>query len=757
MPTSTPNHSSGSKPELTSAFEAEKELSYAQQRLIDVGITPENSEYKVRFLDDPVPRNARLFYQDKHGNLVIRYLHIDGDQVYYQKNRKAKEFCRIRLKNPIGNMKYMQAKETPVHVYWTPGIINSFNTAAEIKTLFITEGEIKAFVGSLHGLDIAGIGGIHNFYDKKRNRLIDELEALIKKCNIQNIVLLFDADCLTVKYKEMTDLYTRSNSFYSAVRKFKELTEPLNISVYFSHILTKFDETAKGLDDLLRHPNTNTEELIGELKSLSVGTDRKYVHTISISANSISKLRKYFAIDTATNFYSKYANIIQENEFIFKGSKYRHDGEKLTMVEHKDAKQFVRVGCEYYKIISRLNSKGDTETIIKKWKVSEITRDYSAKGTKNFVDQIPKYDEFCNIPENGEGYQKVFVHNDNTTNYNLYAKLPHQLSEGPIPHSMAFLKHLFNPVSAEENTLGDPFLIALDYLTILYRNPKQILPILCLVSNEQGTGKSTFLKWLKAIYKSNATILGNSEFKMDFNTHYISKLLIMVDESYVEIDKKQQKERIKKLATSTTQFYHPKGVDATEIDYFGKLIMCSNNENNFIPLEKSDIRFFVVKVKPFETEDPDFLDKLIEEIPHFLLFLKNRSIVHPKKTRAWFATEHLLTNQLKQVIQHTRPRLEQDVRDYIQDMMLTHSLDTFKIDPSRLTKAINENSKYKHSVADVRRFLKEDCNMHPLKTQRYKIPTLNPNNVDPFSTSVLWEDVNGRPYEFKKEEWVVDE
>jgi len=75
-----------------------------------------------------------------------------------------------------------------------------------------------------------------------------------------------------------------------------------------------------------------------------------------------------------------------------------------------------------------------------------------------------------------------------------------------------------------------------------------------------------------------------------------------------------------KNSTSTTQFYHPKGVDTTEIDYFGKLIMCSNNENNFIQLEKSDIRFFVVKVKPFEKEDPDFFEKLVKEIPFFLHF-----------------------------------------------------------------------------------------------------------------------------------------
>lgn len=733
------------------------ELSYAQQRLANAGINSENMLFPIRFLDEAIPRKAPLFLEDKYGNLLIRYLHLNGEQVYYQKDRKAKEFNRTRLKKPVGKMKYMQVKGTGLHIYWTPTIIQKYNSKKKIKTLFITEGEIKAFVGHLHGLDIAGIGGIHNFFDKKENRFLKELEELITICKVQNLVIFFDADCISMHYRQNEDLYTRPNSFYAAIKRFKELSAPLNIDVYFSHILPKYEEIAKGLDDLIIHPETNIGGLIEELQSLSVGTEKKYIHTISISENSISKLRKYFAIDTETNFYSKYANILQENEFLFKGSKYQHNGEKLSLILHKDANLFLRIACDYYKKISKINSRGDIETNIRKWKISEISRDYVWKGIKNFIDQIPKYDEFCNIPENTEKYQRVYILDNNTTNYNLYEPLNHPLKDGSFENTETFLKHLFNPTSKEQQEFGDPYIIALDYLTILYQQPRQLLPILCLVSSEQGTGKTTFLKWLKAIYRSNATILGNSEFKMDFNTHYISKLLIMIDESFIELDKKNEKERIKKLATSTTQFYHPKGVDSTEIDYFGKLIMCSNNENNFIPLEKTDIRFFVIKVKPFEKEDPDFLDKLIVEIPTFLYHLKHRKIFHPKTTRAWFATEHLITNQFKQIMRHTRPRLESDVRGYIQEIMLTHSMDVFKIDASRLTKAVNEESKYKHSVADVRRFLKEECGLKPQKTQRYKIPTSYSKDILANGTSVYHEEVNGRPYEFKKENWVEEE
>ena len=740
--------------------------SYLQSRLNEAGIKPEDNIFRIGFQEELTKREDLLFTEDKSHNLLIRYIDLVGDQVYYDKKGKQKEFFRTRFKNPTSNMKYFQPKGTEMYMYWTPSIIHKYQRKEKIKTLFITEGEIKAFVGHLKGLDIAGIGGIHNFSDKAKNRILPELEELINTCNIRNIVLLFDADCLTVTYKEDKDLYTRPNSFYSAIKRFKELTESLDVDVYFSHILQKHEHEAKGLDDLINHSDTNIEQLIDELHLLSAGNRKKYVHTISISENSISTLRKYFGISTVKKFYSKYSSILQEHTFIYQGSQYHHDGEKLIFEKHKDSDLFVRIGCDYFKRISKIDTRGNIVETLKKWKVTEIKRDYNSK----FTDQIQKCDEFCNIPDNSENYKRVFTLSDTVQNYNLYEPLNHKIIEGEFKNTELFLKHLFRPnIKKDDNSssgssnssssseYGDPYTIALDYLTILYQQPQQLLPILCLVSKEQGTGKTTFLKWLKAIYQSNATILGNAEFKLDFNTHYISKVLIMVDESFIDLDKKSEKERIKKLATSTTQFYHPKGIDATEIDYYGKLIMCSNNENNFIQLEKSDVRFFVVKVLPFEKEDPDFFDKLVEEIPAFLYYLRNREMVHPKTTRAWFATEHLITDQFNEIIKHTRGRLENDIREYIEDILLTHSISSYKIDATRLTKAINEQSKYKHSVADIRAFLKTECDLKPLKPQRYKIPTSVPDVSSHDELSVFWEDANGRPYEFFKEDWIDEE
>ena len=44
-------------------------------------------------------------------------------------------------------------------------------------------------------------------------------------------------------------------------------------------------------------------------------------------------------------------------------------------------------------------------------------------------------------------------------------------------------------------------------------------------------------------------------------------------------------ERIKNLSTAKTQKAEAKGKDKVEGDFFGKFILCSNNEDNFIKID----------------------------------------------------------------------------------------------------------------------------------------------------------------------------
>ena len=55
-------------------------------------------------------------------------------------------------------------------------------------------------------------------------------------------------------------------------------------------------------------------------------------------------------------------------------------------------------------------------------------------------------------------------------------------------------------------------------------------------------------------------------------------------------DRKEITERLKYLSTTNKDKLENKGKDREEIDFFGKFILCSNNEDNFIQIDENEIR-----------------------------------------------------------------------------------------------------------------------------------------------------------------------
>ena len=89
--------------------------------------------------------------------------------------------------------------------------------------------------------------------------------------------------------------------------------------------------------------------------------------------------------------------------------------------------------------------------------------------------------------------------------------------------------------------------------------------------------------------------------------------------------------------------------------------------------------------------------------------------------------------------------------------MLTYVKDEFKIDPTHLTSKINENVRYRYSPADIRRFLKNEKDMMPEKSQRYTL--FEGFSEDPFNKdNHLPNEASkrGRPYTFKAKDWLSE-
>ena len=303
--------------------------------------------------------------------------------------------------------------------------------------------------------------------------------------------------------------------------------------------------------------------------------------------------------------------------------------------------EYLRIGTEYFKVCKVPLLSGDFVKTLRKWSKGEIITDHG----KDYIKDIKKYDGFITIPDH-INYQK----NINSF-YNEYENVNHDLLNGDFLRTQEFLKHIF----------GEQYDLAIDYLTILWQKPTQVLPILCLVSESRNTGKTSFLNWLKLIFQSNMTINKNEDFRSRFNSDWSSKLIIAIDE--VLLDRREDSERIKNLSTANSYKTESKGKDKVETNFFGKFILCSNNEENFIQIDDKEIRYWVIKVNPFKTEDVDMLKKLQSEIPMFINFIKNRKITSERKTRMWFTKQQIYTPALDKVVKGNKTYLSQEIRE----------------------------------------------------------------------------------------------
>lgn len=591
---------------------------------------------------------------------------------------------------------------------------------------------------------------------------------------MEKILLLTDADTLQLTYKPDVDLAQRPISFYSSVKNFREaamqaITNAPELALrdaYYGHITTKHAKTGKGLDDLLQQFAHSTQAVVNSLNALSFNSDFFYIQNITDGLNKISE---HFGLTTPEQFYQVYQEYLQLLEFKYRKQTYRWvaDEQKLHKILHEDIERYKRVGCEWYKEVWT-PSKYGLLAEIKKWKVGEIQRDYEKKHP-GFLEAVEKMEGWANFPAMHKDYKRVIDNGKFGKAYNLFNPMPYPPAEGTFENTIMFLKHLFKgkgnlifdekgkPV--ETSIIGDPFTMALDYLTVMYTHPTEILPVLCMVSPENGTGKSTFGKWLRDIYGTNATMIDNERFQQNFNSHYITKHVIVIDEGFLDVEKKREKERLKKMATDDRQFLEFKGSDTYEIDYYGKIIICSNDADNLMKIDEGEIRWWVIRVHPFTGgEQPKLRDKMRAEIPAWLNFLQTRQIVHPNTGRAWFSPEHLKTEQLQIIIDKTRNRVDRVVDEFVNDTLRTYypfGCTEFRIDLKGLSDKLNKDgyTKYKIDTTDLKNYLQEKRKMQAGKPERTRMPV----NVSDQDNVIVYDNTRiARCYTFTYDDWVKD-
>lgn len=337
------------------------------------------------------------------------------------------------------------------------------------------------------------------------------------------------------------------------------------------------------------------------------------------------------------------------------------------------AKKILRIGGRWFKKATDPVTHQETLFDI----TPKMVIDDEGKEIGNLILKVaPKYLAKTNIPSHLD-YHESIDNGDGELFFNIYKPLPHSPAEGEWQHIELLLRHIFQ----EQYEMG------LDYLKVLYERPLHSLPVLLLVSDETGTGKSTFCKFLNAIFCENALPLTPEIVESRFNSYWVGKLLGYIEEQADDSnDRKKQNAKVKNIVTAETIPSESKGKDPTLAVNFLKIVICSNDECTPVKIDPNDTRYWVRKVLALskKEEATDILEECKKEIPAFLHFLLNRKMQYERKNRLWFAPEQLHTDAWRKIVRHSQSSLEQELREILLDIMREHDLEVLKYDLTTL-------------------------------------------------------------------------
>lgn len=308
-------------------------------------------------------------------DVIIHYYDLDGKPMtYYRQNRagiphgKPLPFYRIRYQNPELHpdkdgrpVKYRSPYGSDTKVYLNATIRKKYQNASSIKTLYVQEGEKKADKATKHGLISVGVSGIHNIAYK--NSLPKEFEMIIKRCQVENIVFVLDADWqdLSSKIDSKHPADARPKSFARAVINFQKhfyafTATDIYLNIYFAHVKPN-PEKDKGIDDLLTNSLRNKEESLTDLCDKAIldpKGDAQWLQFYNITTMSEFKILDMWHLTNIDSFinHAPYREILKDlPKFRFGKIDFR--------INEKGEKELAQPLMEHEKFWKEKNKSGD--------------------------------------------------------------------------------------------------------------------------------------------------------------------------------------------------------------------------------------------------------------------------------------------------------------------------------------------------------------------------------------------------------------
>jgi DNA primase len=257
--------------------------------------------------------------EHKGDDFLIKYYDLEGKPVLYKplKQAQLRPLIRVRWQNPALHIdkagkpiKYQSPGGSGSHVYIPERIRKMYKNSRSINRLFIQEGEKKAEKSCKHGILSVGIMGIHNIANEQR--LSDEIQMIVQKCDVKEVVFILDSDwnSISSELKSGQDVDFRPKTFFYAVKKYKEYLRTLAnlgcpVEIYFGYLKS---EREKGIDDILSGTLKDKEaDLLTDIETaiFDVKGVGNYVNIHKITMLPDNKLADFWLLNDAEAFAEK--------------------------------------------------------------------------------------------------------------------------------------------------------------------------------------------------------------------------------------------------------------------------------------------------------------------------------------------------------------------------------------------------------------------------------------------------------------------
>jgi len=257
--------------------------------------------------------------------------HFNGESLidvggYFIEFPNCSNYQRLKLKTPIGKVKYIAPDNSGNHLYMPKLIIEDATSYKPDSPIFITEGEKKSACGTKYGFPAIGLAGVYGYLDK-----VGEIEDF-KSLNLSSrkVYIVFDNDISKKTQVKQAELRL-------AVHVINKDGEPFSVRLpnsdekiglddylvkYGSEEFQKLVEQAK--DTFTTHivENTNPEIIVKELSKIEKPIVKeqivkKLANKLKISSEAIKKqlsiIEKNKSEDEKTNQSEEYTEDEKQN------------------------------------------------------------------------------------------------------------------------------------------------------------------------------------------------------------------------------------------------------------------------------------------------------------------------------------------------------------------------------------------------------------------------------------------------------------